>query len=133
VQLFYDEYCQNLRGNGKGQLEEFVKNYTHNDEVQPELVVDQGIAPDAILSFAQEEKSELIVMGTYGLRGFDRLMLGSVTDRVMRKAICPVMAVREPPHYLAAAGQERRYIHRRFLLRSTIDKFLFSPTILKST
>jgi nucleotide-binding universal stress UspA family protein len=108
----YDEYCQNLRGNGREQLQEFVKNYTHNDEVQPELVVDQGIAPDAILSFAQEEKSELIVMGTHGLRGFDRLMLGSVTDRVMRKAMCPVMAVREPPHDLAAAGQERRYIHR---------------------
>ena len=107
----YDEYCQSLVGNGKEQLQEFVKNHTHN-QVQPELVVDQGIAPDSILSFAQEEKSELIVMGTHGLRGFDRLMLGSVTDRVMRKAICPVLAVREPPHDLAAVGQEQRYTHR---------------------
>lgn len=107
----YDEYCQSLVGNGKEQLQEFVKNHTHN-QVQPELVVDQGIAPDSILSFAQEQKSELIVMGTHGLRGFDRLMLGSVTDRVMRKAICPVLAVREPPHDLAAAGQEQRYTHR---------------------
>jgi nucleotide-binding universal stress UspA family protein len=107
----YDEYCQSLVGNGKEQLQEFVKNHTHN-EVQLELVVDQGIAPDSILSFAQEQKSDLIVMGTHGLRGFDRLMLGSVTDRVMRKAICPVLAVREPPHDLTAAGQEQRYTHR---------------------
>jgi nucleotide-binding universal stress UspA family protein len=107
----YEEYCQSLLGNGKQQLQEFVKQHTHC-EVQPELGVGQGMAPDAILSFAQEQNSELIVMGTHGLRGFDRLMLGSVTDRVMRNAVCPVMAVREPPRDLAAAGQEQRYTHR---------------------
>jgi nucleotide-binding universal stress UspA family protein len=62
--------------------------------------VDQGTAPDVILSFAQAQKSDLIVMGTHGLRGFDRLMLGSATDRVMRRSPCPVMAVREPTHDL---------------------------------
>jgi nucleotide-binding universal stress UspA family protein len=106
----YDEYCQTLRGNGKEQLKEFVQNYTHN-EVQPELIVDEGIAADSILSSAQEHKSDLIVMGTHGLRGFDRLMLGSVTDRVMRRAPCPVLAVREPPHESLAAGQERHCLH----------------------
>jgi nucleotide-binding universal stress UspA family protein len=107
----YDEYCQSLRGNGKEQLQEFVKNHTYNEQVQPELVVDEGIAPDSILSFAQEQKSDLIVMGTHGLRGFDRLMLGSATDRVMRRAICPVLAVREPTQDSIAAGQERHYLH----------------------
>jgi|SRR5215472_731102 len=106
----YDEYCQTLRGNGKVQLQEFVNAHTHN-EVQPELVVDEGMAPDSILSFAREQKSDLIVMGTHGLRGFDRLMLGSVTDRVMRSAPCPVLAVREPPQDLLAAGQEGQYTH----------------------
>lgn len=79
------------------QLQQFVKDHAHN-EVQPNLVVVVGIAPDAILSFAQAEKSDVIVMGTHGLRGFDRLMLGSATERVMRRAPCPVLAVREPPH-----------------------------------
>ena len=107
----YEEYCQVLRGNGKEQLEEFVKNHTYN-EIQPELVVDEGTAGDVILSLAQEREADLIVMGTHGLRGFDRLMLGSVTDRVMRAASCPVLAVREPPHDLVAAGQERHNPHR---------------------
>ena len=107
----YDEYCQTLRGNGKEQLQEFVKKHTYN-EIQPELVVDEGTAADVILSFAQERTTDLIVMGTHGLRGFDRLMLGSVTDRVMRAASCPVLAVREPPHDFVAAGQERHNPHR---------------------
>ena len=102
----YHEYCQSLCGRGMEQLQQFVKDHAHN-EVQPKLVVVVGIAPDAILSFAQAEKSDVIVMGTHGLRGFDRLMLGSVTDRVMRRAPCPVLAVREPPHDSEAAGQER--------------------------
>jgi nucleotide-binding universal stress UspA family protein len=107
----YDEYCQALRGSGREQLQEFVKKHTYN-EIQSELVVTEGSAADLILSFAQERKMDLIVMGTHGLRGFDRLMLGSVTDRVMRAASCPVLAVREPPHDIVAAGQERHNPHR---------------------
>jgi nucleotide-binding universal stress UspA family protein len=102
----YDEYCQSLCGRGMEQLQKFVKDHAHN-EVQPKLVVEDGIAPDVILSFAQREKSDLIVMGTHGLRGFDRLMMGSATERVMRRAPCPVLAVREPPHESVAAGQPR--------------------------
>src|ERR1022692_5088159 len=45
----YDETCQAVRESGKEQLQEFVKNHTH-DEIQPELVVHQGIVPDSILS-----------------------------------------------------------------------------------
>jgi nucleotide-binding universal stress UspA family protein len=50
-------------------------------------------------------------MGTHGRRGFDHLMLGSVTDRVMRRALCPVLAVRNPPHGSTAAGKEWHSVH----------------------
>src|SRR5260370_21105826 len=106
----YEEFRQALHESGKKQLEEFVKNYTH-DEIQPELVVDEGMAPDAILSFAQAQKTDVIVMGTHGRRGFDRLMLGSVTDRVMRRAPCPVLVVSKPPRDSVPAGQERGHVH----------------------
>src|SRR6266852_8860101 len=105
----YERFSQALREGGKEQLEEFVKNHTH-DEIEPELVVHQGIAPDSILSFAQAEKTDVIVMGTHGRRGFDRLMLGSVTDRVMRRAPCPVLAASKP-HDSVAAGEERGHVH----------------------
>ena len=106
----YEEFCQSVRERGKMELQEFVKNHTHN-EVQPELVVHQGMAPDSILSFAQAQKTDVIVMGTHGRRGYDRLMLGSVTDRVMRRALCPVLAACKPPHDSTAAGEERGHAH----------------------
>ena len=85
---------------------------THaHEDIQPELVVEQGSAPDAILSFAQTHKTDLIVMGTHGRRGYDRLMLGSVTDRVMRRSPCPVLAVSKLPDDTTAAS-EGRHAHR---------------------
>jgi nucleotide-binding universal stress UspA family protein len=92
----YTEFCETVRARAKEQLQEFVKDHGH-DGIQPELVVSEGMAPDSILSFAEARKADLIVMGTHGRRGYDRLMLGSVTDRVMRRAPCPVMAVCQPP------------------------------------
>ena len=108
----YDEFCQSLCESGKEHLQEFVKNYAR-DGTQLELVVHQGMAPDSILSFAQANKADVIVMGTHGRRGYDRLMLGSVTDRVMRSASCPVLAVRNPPRDLMATDdKEGRHVHR---------------------
>ena len=106
----YEEYSQALCEGGKKQLEEFVENHTH-DDIQPELVVQVGVAADSILSFAQLQKADVIVMGTHGRRGFDRLMLGSVTDRVMRGAPCPVLATSRPTHDSVAAGKEQGHVH----------------------
>jgi len=110
----YEEFEQALRESGSKQLQEFVKNHTH-DEIQPELLVQEGAAADSILSFAQAQKTDVIVMGTHGRRGFDRLMLGSVTDRVMRRAPCPVLAISKSPHDSLAAdtatGKEQGQVH----------------------
>ncbi len=84
-----------LREGGKAKLLEFVNEHSRNG-VDPQPVVDQGNASDLILSYAQEHKIELIVMGTHGRRGFDRLVLGSTTDRVIRRASCPVLVVSHP-------------------------------------
>ncbi|HEX6306642.1 MAG TPA: universal stress protein [Longimicrobiales bacterium] len=49
----------------------------------------------AILAFAEEFRADLIVIGTHGRRGLDRLLLGSVADKVVRGAECSVLVV--PP------------------------------------
>ncbi len=107
----YAEFCRALREGGKEKLREFVKNHTH-DEIHPEPVVHEGIAADCILSFAQVQKMDLIVMGTHGRRGYDRMVLGSVTNRVMRTAPCPVVAISKPPHEPAVEGEEPHHVHR---------------------
>ncbi len=127
----YDEYSQELREKAKEQLQEFVKNYTR-DEIQPELIVDVGTAPDCILSFAEAQKTDLIVMGTHGRRGYDRLMLGSATDRVMRTAPCPVLAVNKPPRDSMAAGKGQSYVHRLSRILFCADFSEHSGRALKS-
>jgi nucleotide-binding universal stress UspA family protein len=55
-----------------------------------------GVAHEEIVTIAREEGADLIAIGTHGRGGLDRLMLGSVCDRVIRLASCPVLAVRAP-------------------------------------
>src|SRR5208283_4977594 len=112
----YDEFCQAVLESGKEQLQEFVKKHTQ-DEALPELVVHHGRAPDSILSFAEAQKVDVIVMGTHGHRGYDRLMLGSVTERVMRTASCPVLAVCQEPRDSTGTGKDHGHAHylRRIL------------------
>jgi len=115
----YEGFTRAMREGGKEQLREFVKKHAQG-EIQPELVVSQGAAPDCILSFAKERKMDLIVMGTHGRRGLDRLMLGTTTDRVMRRSSCPVLAVsKTPPEFLppnstldATAREQQHHVHR---------------------
>jgi nucleotide-binding universal stress UspA family protein len=56
-------------------------------------VVTIGHPVEQILELASRMPADLIVMGTHGLGGFERLMLGSVAEKVLRKAPCPVLTV----------------------------------------
>jgi nucleotide-binding universal stress UspA family protein len=74
-------------------LERFVKGVLGPAEGL-ELLVVEGLPADAIRNTAAGSGSDLIVMGTHGRGGLNRLMLGSVTERVLRESRIPVLAVR---------------------------------------
>jgi nucleotide-binding universal stress UspA family protein len=57
------------------------------------LEVVEGNTVGEILFAAERLQSDLLVMGTHGRSGFERLVLGSVTEKVLRKAGCPVLSV----------------------------------------
>jgi universal stress protein A len=62
----------------------------HKDRsTEPEVVLHQGYPADSILLFAQSERIDVIVIRAHGRRGFDRLVLGSVTEKVLRNSACP--------------------------------------------
>ncbi|MGA8183108.1 MAG: universal stress protein [Terriglobia bacterium] len=65
---------------------------------QIQRFVHKGTVPDCILAFAESQAADLIVMGTHGRHGFDHLTMGSVTEKILRKAHCPVLVVRKPAH-----------------------------------
>ncbi len=51
-----------------------------------------------IVRYAKEQNIDLIIMGTHGHTGLTHMLLGSVTEKVVRKAPCPVLTVRHPEH-----------------------------------
>lgn len=59
--------------------------------------VESGDPARAIVDVAEREGYDLIVMGTHGRTGFDHLLLGSVAEKVVRAAKCPVLTVRLKP------------------------------------
>ena len=110
----YAKFAKALHEGGNAQLQNFVRKYSGHG-IQPELVVREGNASDCTLWFAQKESMELIVMGTHGRRGFDRLVLGSNADRIMRKAACPVLVVPHPSQSSTIVGPDGRHHLSRIL------------------
>lgn len=60
-------------------------------------LVKTGAPHEVIVAAADELGADLIVLGTHGRGGINRALLGSVADRVVRLAACPVVTVRERP------------------------------------
>jgi universal stress protein A len=55
----------------------------------------EGVPWDQIVKYAHEHQSDLIVVGTHGRTGLKHVLIGSVAERVVRHAACPVLVVRE--------------------------------------
>jgi len=72
-------------------------------EIQVEHRLEQGDPTTGILEVAQEVSCDLIVLGSHGRTGLNRLLMGSVAEGVMRAAPCPVLTVKTPlPEHHAA-------------------------------
>jgi nucleotide-binding universal stress UspA family protein len=79
----------------KQRLEEFVvKNVADiGANLRIRKVVDAGQPYGAIVDCAENERIDLIVMSSHGRSGLSRMLIGSVTDKVLRAASCPVLVV----------------------------------------
>ena len=114
----YEKICRQLRAEAKEKTQRFARLHAVTG-IQPECIVQDGLVTDLILSLAEERAVSLIVMGTHGLRGIDRLMLGSVTERVLRRARCPVLAVRKPAHHVKSSVRDPEPVHLRKIVLCT--------------
>lgn len=77
-----------------------------SDQVAVEYRLEEGGAAFGILNVARECQSDLIVMGTQGRTGLDRLLMGSVAEHVVRNAPCPVLTVKAPISPVEGSGAE---------------------------
>ena len=65
--------------------------------VETETIVCEGYAATVIVDEAKSRDVDLIVIGTHGLSGLKHLLLGSIAERVVQKAPCPVLTVKFSP------------------------------------
>lgn len=71
---------------------------SHLDRFTVHTAVREGTPFAEVIRFAKETDIDLIVMGTHGHTGLAHMLLGSVTEKVVRKSPCPVLTVRHPEH-----------------------------------
>jgi nucleotide-binding universal stress UspA family protein len=114
----YEQMCEDIRAEAKEKMRWFARLNALSG-VQPECIVQDGLITDLILSLAEARGVSMIVMGTHGLRGIDRLMLGSVTERVLRRAKCPVLAVRRPAHHVVISKRNPEPIRLKNIVLCT--------------
>jgi nucleotide-binding universal stress UspA family protein len=69
---------------------------TTQGTAQVEIIVGEGPVAEHILRVAEQKTPDLIVMATHGRTGVQRLLLGSVTSKVVRAVSCPVLVVPQP-------------------------------------
>lgn len=86
----FEEYLANKGGVAIADVEKLGKEAG----VKVEPVFLKGIPAEKILDYAEENGIDLIVMGTQGLTGIKRFLIGSVAENVLRHSKVPVMIVR---------------------------------------
>lgn len=64
--------------------------------IEVQSLLCEGDPPEVIIDVANGKKADLIVLGTYGRKGLNRLLMGSVTSRVVVNAPCDVLVVKKP-------------------------------------
>jgi nucleotide-binding universal stress UspA family protein len=79
------------------ELTAYLKTVARRLEAQVQVSVRFGRPADEILAFAGEVGADLIAMSAHGRSGISRWVLGSVADRVLHGAMCPVLIVRAEP------------------------------------
>jgi nucleotide-binding universal stress UspA family protein len=99
----------------RGQLLADTKAFAETESapgITIEAEVREGNTAAEILEQATSMKADLLVIGTHGRSGFERLLLGSVAEKVLRKASCPVMTV---PRRLPDAVPAGPVLYKRIL------------------
>ncbi len=74
----------------KENLEKIAKNFREKG-LEVEIAVRDGIVYEEILEFAKEKKVGLIIMPTHGRKGITKFLLGSVSQKIVKLAHCPVL------------------------------------------
>jgi len=86
-----------LRDRALDALDEFVYDEL-KDKINFYCEIASGKPFVEIINYARDKEIDLIVIATHGLTGLEYMVIGSTTERVVRKAPCPVLSIKDPEH-----------------------------------
>ena len=87
-----DSFVGEIVSGAERSMSEFVaENFA---DVEAKGVVVVGYAAEEILAMAEREQADMIIMGTHGRKGIDRILFGSVAEKVVKSSVCPVLTIR---------------------------------------
>ncbi len=87
-----DSFVGEIVSGAESAMAEFIGTQFPGVEVRSEVLV--GYAAEEITSIAEREKADLIIMGTHGRTGIDRIIFGSVAEKVVKTSPVPVLTIR---------------------------------------
>lgn len=87
-----NQFVEKIAIEARGNMDRFISQ--HFKTVPASGRVEKGYAAEVILSVANSLPADLIIMGTHGRTGFNRLMFGSVAEKVIKASPVPVLTVR---------------------------------------
>ncbi len=87
-----DTFVAEIVDGAKKSMDEFVKENFQGVTVRSDVVI--GYAAEEILANAERENGDLIIMGTHGRTGIDRMLFGSVAEKVVKNSVIPVLTIR---------------------------------------
>ncbi len=90
-----------------GMLLENLREELTAEDLPVRTRLANGAPHEEILKISRREKADLIVMGTHGRTGLQHMMLGSVAEKVVRLARCPVLTVPDRAAARVGAAAER--------------------------
>lgn len=89
-----DEFVGEIVSGAENTMEQFLADNFEGVTATGRVLT--GYAAEEVLDLAVEESADMIVMGTHGRKGIDRVLFGSVAEKVVKSAKCPVVTIR--PH-----------------------------------
>lgn len=104
-QLLLDD--DEMEGACRAKLAKFLRKAAIPGGLVNAAVVRKGKPHREIAEAARTLKVDLIVISTHGYTGVNRALLGSVTERVVREASCPVLVVREHEHEFVITPEKK--------------------------
>ena len=91
----YLRYQRELEAESKKLLNAAVSRYTAR-ELKVREIIEMGDAALIVAKIADEEDADLVVVSTHGRTGWRRFVFGSVAERIVRHAQCPVLVIQTP-------------------------------------